>query len=240
MRAVLTFHSIDDSGSVLSYPVRAFERLLSALDRSNLPIMDIDALLLPETTRGIALTFDDGIRSVFDAALPILRDHAVPAHLFLTTGFVGKTNRWPSQPASAPLFEMLRWPEVEALQRAGTRIEAHTDSHPDLRRLSDEDIAAECGRADATITARLGSTARYFAYPYGAIDARVVGQLRHRYRANFTTALRTVANDDDPSALPRIDGYYLRPDWMLRNMASPVTRSYLALRRVLRHMGRSR
>ena len=56
--------------------------------------------------------------------LPILRSYSVPAHLFLTTGFVGLTNRWPNHPASAPVFEMLRWSEVEALQRAGMRIES--------------------------------------------------------------------------------------------------------------------
>src|SRR3984893_14381933 len=101
VRALLTFHSIDDSGSSLSYPPKTFLRLLNALDRCDIPVLDLDTLLRPDTVCGVALTFDDGIRTVFIEALPILRSYSVPAHLFLTTGFVGLTNRWPSQPASA-------------------------------------------------------------------------------------------------------------------------------------------
>src|SRR6202051_3716135 len=94
MRAILVFHSIDDSGSVLSYPAKTLDGLLEALERSHIPVMDLDTLLRPATQCGVALTFDDGIRSVFTDALPILRSRCVPAHLFLTTGYVGLTNRW--------------------------------------------------------------------------------------------------------------------------------------------------
>src|SRR5437868_7585413 len=148
MRAILTFHSIDDTGSVLSYPPNTFDKLLLALQRSAIPLLDLDTLLRPETQIGVALTFDDGMRSVFTEALPILRSHSAPAHLFLTTGVVGMMNRWPSQPPAAPLFEMLHWREIEALQGAGIHIEAHTASHPDLRQLSDDALWAECDRAD--------------------------------------------------------------------------------------------
>src|SRR6476620_10135808 len=121
MRAILTFHSIDDTGSVLSYPPKTFDRLLLALQRSGIPLLDLDTLLRPQTKTGVALTFDDGMRTVFTEALPILRSHSAPAHLFLTTGFVGMTNCWPGQPRSIPVFEMLRWSEIEALQGMGIR-----------------------------------------------------------------------------------------------------------------------
>src|SRR5262249_50111843 len=112
VRAILTFHSIDDSGSVLSYPPKSLLRLPNALDRCDIPVLDLDPLLRPATVCGVALPFDVAIRPVFIEALPILRSYSAPAHLFLTTGFLGVTNRWPSQPASAPVFEMLRWSEV--------------------------------------------------------------------------------------------------------------------------------
>src|SRR5258707_8203499 len=100
VRAILTFHSIDDTGSVLSYSLKTLDRLLLALQRSGIPLLDLDTLLRPQTKTGVALTFDDGMRSVFTEALPILGNHSAPAHLFLTTGGVGMTNRWPSQPAA--------------------------------------------------------------------------------------------------------------------------------------------
>ena len=144
MRAILTFHSIDKSGSVLSYAPRTFNMLLDAFDREGIPILELDKLLLPDTKCGVALTFDDGIRTVLTEALPILRSHSAEAHLFLTTGFVGMSEPRPGQARSTPAFETLRWAEIEALKGMGMHIEAHTASHPDLRQLSDAAVRAEC------------------------------------------------------------------------------------------------
>lgn len=234
MRAVLTFHSIDDSGSVLSYPPKTFEKLLDALERCDIPILDLDTLLQADTPHGIALTFDDGMRTMFTEALPILRRYSAPAHLFLTTSVVGATNRWPGQPAGAPLFEMLQWSEIEALQEAGVRVEAHTACHPDLRQLSNAALRDECESADEIIASRLGVRARYFAYPYGLSDARVRAFAGQRYCGSLTTDLRRLRRDEDKAALPRLDTYYLRHDMIFRDLHALHSRAYLGLRRALR------
>jgi peptidoglycan/xylan/chitin deacetylase (PgdA/CDA1 family) len=236
VRAILTFHSIDNSGSVLSYPPTTFRRLLDALEHRNLPVLDLDTLLLAETKRGIALTFDDGIRTVFTEALPILRAHGVPAHLFLTTGVIGETNRWRGQPASAPVFTMLQWSEIEALQKGGIRIEAHTVNHPDLRQLSEEALLEECEAAEQMIAARLGRTPYYFAYPYGSSNARVRNFARSRYRGSLTTDLRPLSSEEDLAALPRLDSYYFRHHMIFGNLEAPRARALLGLRRVLRQL----
>ena len=237
MRAILTFHSIDDTGSVLSYPPKTFDRLLLALQRSGIPLLDLDTLLRPQTKIGVALTFDDGMRSVFTEALPILRSHSAPAHVFLTTGVLGLTNRWPSQPTATPLFEMLRWREIEALQHAGTHIEAHTESHPDLRRLSDDALREECERADETIASVLGIRPRYFAYPYGFNDTRVRSFTRERYVGSLTGEIRMLRHEEDPAALPRLETYYFRKEFLFRNLQSIPTLAYVSLRRTLRRFG---
>ena len=234
MRAILTFHSIDDTGSVLSYPPKTFDRLLLALQRSGIPLLDLDTLLRPQTKIGVALTFDDGMRSVFTEALPILRSHSAPAHVFLTTGVLGLTNRWPSQPTATPLFEMLRWREIEALQDAGVHIEAHTESHPDLRRLSDDALREECERADETIASVLGIRPRYFAYPYGFNDTRVRSFTRERYVGSLTGEIRMLRHEEDPAALPRLETYYFRKEFLFRNLQSIPTLAYVSLRRTLR------
>jgi peptidoglycan/xylan/chitin deacetylase (PgdA/CDA1 family) len=236
MRAILTFHSIDDSGSVLSFPPRTFANFLEALHRAGLPVCDLDTLLAPATRRGVALSFDDGMRSVFTHALPVLRDHAVPAHLFLTTGAVGGSNRWPTQPARAPAFDMLNWDEIEKLQLAGVRMESHTHSHPDLRDLDDRGIAAECGEADRIIEERLGRRPQYFAYPYGRLTTRASDYARGCYRASVTTELREITGNEDFAALPRLDTYYLRASWVFRRLDAVLPRAYLALRGALRKL----
>lgn len=234
MKAIITFHSIDTSGSVLSYPPKAFARLLDALDESGLPVLDLDALLRAETKTGIALTFDDGIRSLYSEALPILRDHALPAHLYLTTAAVGKTNRWPTQPEDAPGFDMLTWDEIEQLHDAGVCIDSHTHSHPDMRKLDTGEMQQECETADMLIEKRLGRRPQYFAYPYGYKNDSVCNYVRNRYRATVTTELRMLGPHEDAANLPRLDSYYLQAGWLQSNLDSSLAGIYLLLRGWLR------
>lgn len=238
MRAILTFHGIDDSGSVLSYPPRAFAHLVDALGAADLPILTLDELLAPTAARGVALTFDDGLRSVATAALPVLRERNLPAHLFLTTGAVGGDNIWPGGRGIAPRMPMLDWDQVERLHAGGVRIESHTLSHPDLRTLDDAAIRAECDAADRMIAARLERPPRYFAYPFGYSDARVRRVLRAHYAAAVTTELRPLRREEDMAALPRLDSYYLQARWLQDNLESRPARAYLALRHLLRRLRR--
>src|SRR5262245_1384697 len=93
-RAVLTFHSVDDTGSVLAFPVEAFRKLVEHLAATKTAVVEFADLL--RRRDGVTLTFDDGMRTVHRNALPVLREHGFPAHLFLTTGRVGKDIGWPS------------------------------------------------------------------------------------------------------------------------------------------------
>lgn len=236
MRAIVTFHSIDTGGSVLSYPPALFGVFVEALATSDLPVCDLDTLLRDETRRGVALTFDDGLHSVFEHALPVIRAHAIPAHLFLTTGAVSGDNRWPGQPPQAPHLKMLDWSQIEALHKAGVAIESHTHHHPDLRQLDDARLAEECRQADTLIADRLGRRPRYFAYPYGYSNPRVRDYARANYRASVTTELRALRAREDFAALPRLDSYYLRTHWVARNLESPAVRAYFRLRGLLRQL----
>lgn len=234
MKAIITFHSIDNSGSVLSYPPASFACLLTALNKSGVPVLDLDELLRPEINKGVAITFDDGMRSLYTDALPVLRDHAVPAHLYLTTGSVGKNNRWPTQPEDAPSFDMLTWDEVEQLHNAGIVIDSHTHNHPDMRTLDTGEMEQECEIADNLIEEKLGRRPKYFAYPYGYKNHDVSNFVREHYQATVTTELRTLGRNEDAATLPRLDSYYLQSEWMQKNLDTAFAGAYLSLRGWLR------
>ena len=236
MKAIITFHSVDSSGSVLSYAPHAFADLVRTLVDSSLPVCDLDMLLDPGTPRGIALTFDDGMASVFSRALPVLAECRVPAHLFLTTASVGGDNRWAGQHQYAPAFTMLDWNQVEACYAGGLYIEGHTATHSDLRRLTDAAIEADCADADELIERRLGRKPAYFAYPYGYSNARVRKLARARYRGCVTTKLRPLSTSEDLAALPRIDAYYLRSPRVYRRVCSVSITYDLAGRSLRRTM----
>jgi len=236
MRAILTFHSIDQSRSVLSYSPGLFENLLNALEKSDLPIFDLDSLLSDNNQRGIALTFDDGMRSVFTSALPILKDHGAPAHLFLTTGFISSKVSKPRRPAQTPEYEMLNWDEVESLHAEGVNIESHTVNHPDLRTISKKCIAEECQSADNIIEKRIGRRPRYFAYPYGYYNSSIKEITGGIYKACMTTELSPLQNHEDKEMLPRLDSYYLRNPLLFENFESTISKTYLSARRLLRKL----
>ncbi|MEE8059672.1 MAG: polysaccharide deacetylase family protein [Pseudomonadales bacterium] len=232
MKAILTFHSIDDSGSVLSYPPSLFAQLLENLHNANLSVVNLDTILAPTTQHGVTLTFDDGMRSVYNNALPILRDHAAPAHIFITTNAVGTEQQWPKQPSDVPSFDMLSWDNIEQLHQSGVAIDAHT--HPDMRKLSTEQMAAECEQANDEIERRIGRRPEFFAYPFGYHNKQARDYSRKLYTGSVTTELRSLSHQEDHAALPRLDSYYLQSPWLLNNLSSPLTKGYIQLRWLLR------
>ncbi len=234
MRAVLTFHSIDDSGSVLSFAPVRFAELVESLARSGVPVVAFDDLL--QLREGIAITFDDGMATLHRHALPVLRAHGFPAHLFLTTGAVGKDNMWPSQPRAAPRFDMLGWRQVEDCVAQGMLVESHTASHPDLRTLDDARIVAECRAADEEIERRLGRRPRLFAYPYGFADERVRRAVAPLYAGCFSTRLDYLRDQADLSDLPRLDTYFLRAPALFRHLRSAPVHLYIGLRAAIRRI----
>ncbi len=232
MRAVITFHSLDYDASVLSFPPSRFAHFIESLARNRIPVVSYAELRGRE--RGVTLTFDDGMRSLHEAALPVLREHRIPAHLFLTTGAVGRDNGWRSQPAQAPRYAMLDWKQVAACAAGGVLVESHTRSHADLRRLGNDAIAAECAAADAEIEQRVGRRPRLFAYPYGHFDDRVVAAVAGLYEACFTTRMAYFDGGADPARAPRLDAYYLQSRWVQERLLSWPVRSYLDGRSLIR------
>lgn len=236
MHAILTFHSIDDQNSVISCKPKYFALLLESLAAHDIPVYDLPTLLRPDTTHGITITFDDGMRSVLQNALPVLREYAAPAHLFVATSAVDDSGGWPRNAPGMPCYEMLDWDELGQLQAGGVFIESHTHSHPDLRTLSIAQIQEECTLVDEMIEARLGRRPQYFAYPFGYHNPQVREVARARYQAAVTTELRMLGGAEDRAALPRIDSYYLQSEWRIRHLDSAVVQGWLALRNVLRTM----
>lgn len=236
MRAIFTFHSIDDRGSVLSYSPRHFNMLLDSLADKNIPVHDLATLLQPETRHGVAITFDDGMKSVYQNALPAIASHGVTAHLFVATDAISSEESWPRQSPGIPAFDMLDWDELERLQAAGIFIESHTHTHPDMRTITKAQMENECGRCDDTIEKYTGRRPDYFAYPFGYHNKEVRDFARQRYHGTVTTELRHLGDSEDCAALPRLDTFYLQSDSCIRNIDSLLLKSYLRARNILRNI----
>jgi hypothetical protein len=72
MRAVLTYHSIDESGSVVSVPEAAFRSHVEWLASGAVRVVPLEELLsMDDGVDAVAITFDDGPES-FGAVAPVV------------------------------------------------------------------------------------------------------------------------------------------------------------------------
>lgn len=232
MRAILTYHSIDPSSSPISLDEGTFAAHVRWLVSSATPVVSLRTLLsLPPTADAVALTFDDGFENFATRAWPLLRDHGLPATLFVPTEHVGGTNAWDAGGAgSIPVLPLLGWDELGALHEQGVELGAHTRTHPDLRTMGDSEVADELQGAAARLSAATGSEPATFAYPYGALDARVVAAVRGVYSAACTTEYRVLGLREDPHLLPRLDAFYFRDVRQLHAWGSARFRQRVWLR----------
>lgn len=244
MDAILTFHSIDESGSVLSFAPDDLRRLLEGLLAEGVSFVDPGELLEPPAgadplPHRVALTFDDGIVSVHREAAPLLAEFGVPAVLYPVSDWVGRTNAWPGQPADAPRFELMSWDTLRELVAAGMTIGCHTANHPHLADGAVVDWERELDASRARLEDELGVEVRHFAYPYGTHGDDAVAQVAPRFTTAVTTELGYLPSADSgrlPHRLPRLDTYYLRdPDRRLP-LFGAATRRYLAARGVARRL----
>jgi len=234
MKAVLTFHSIDDSGGILSFPVENFCRLIESIVQSGVVVCSLSELLNCTAEDAVSLTFDDGMKSIHQHALPVLRRYNLPAHIFLTTGFVGHTNSWPTQPLGSDVHEMLSWDEVLDCFKSGFSIDSHTVSHPFLSRLSHDEIMEEMSKANDTIRSRTGIPPVHFAYPYGDYNRNVIEAAETLYSTSCTTRLSYAPLAPNQHMIPRIDTYYLKGVGCRYPLFGSFMRSYISLRGAMR------
>jgi peptidoglycan/xylan/chitin deacetylase (PgdA/CDA1 family) len=111
----------------------------------------------------VALSFDDGMDDNHQIVLPILREHRIPASVFVTTGLIGEANPWMSPDSGA---RMMTVEELRDLAAAGFEIGSHTVTHPDLSELDYETCLTEMLESSRTLERLLGSSVRTFAYPF--------------------------------------------------------------------------
>ena len=231
MRAILTYHSIDASGSAISVDAATFRRHVRWLATSGVEITTIEHLVTsPPETEAVALTFDDGFTSFASHGWPLLRDHGFRVTLCVVADRVGRTNGWSTLGRTIPSLPLLDWASLARLAEEGVTLGSHSRTHCDLRACSEDGLADEVAGAAARIAAETGRRPALFAYPFGAWDQSVRSAVGATHRHACTTALRPLGDVEDPLCLPRLDAYYLRTPGRLESWGSAGLRRYLWLR----------
>jgi peptidoglycan/xylan/chitin deacetylase (PgdA/CDA1 family) len=237
MRAILTYHSIDASGSPISIDEEAFARHVDFLASGRVQVVPLEQLASAHAADdAVALTFDDGYRNFAAAAWPRLRDAGLPVTLFVVTERAGLDNRWDGRGGPAPALELLGWDELADVAAEGVALGSHSRSHPRLPGLPDDRLTAEVTGSADDLAARTGTRPAMFCYPYGRIDDRVASAVAAEYQYACTTELRALGAADRPERLPRLDTFYLRAPGRLEAWGTRRFRWYLQSRALLRRV----
>lgn len=185
-----------------------FAEQLAWLAAHRIAVVPLHALIdglrrgeLPQDGPVVALTADDGHRSVYTDMYPLIRRYRVPVTLFI----------YPSAISNADYA--LTWEQLREMVGSGlVDVQSHTYWHPDFRiearRLSPaayQDFAKrQLTLSKERLAAQLGVRVDLLAWPYGIYDAFLERLAAGAgYVAAFGIEPRPLRIGDDLLALPR-------------------------------------
>lgn len=184
----------------LYVPRGEFAAQMAALHRAGFTAITLDELRaywrrgvrLPRG-RPIVISFDNGYRTQYTAALPVLRrlGWVADENLQLTGLRVSQGG--------------LSSRQVRGLVAAGWELDTQGFSHADLPSLDPAALHYEVSVARAAIRRRYHVAASWFCYPSGLYDPRVMNAVKAAGYVGATTVVPGWARrSDDPYRLPRL------------------------------------
>ncbi len=164
-------------------------------------LADILAAGRPVPEKTVVITIDDGYRSVYDVAWPILRSFAFPFSVFVYVKAVEKG-----------YGDFMTWDQIREMQAAGVLVGNHGYAHARMNEIPagmgpDEYrdwISADLVRSARVMMKRLGDSPRFFAIPYGTYNPLLLEETKKAgYDAVLTQDPGSVSSHSDRFRLPR-------------------------------------
>jgi peptidoglycan/xylan/chitin deacetylase (PgdA/CDA1 family) len=138
-------------------------------------------------TKLAIITFDDGYKSQFTSAKPILDHYGYRASFFIVCNFVGKTAEEMNSSSIVNFVgkgvEQMSWQDIMALYKHGNQIGAHTMNHlRNLTSMSNSELDYEIGQSKECLVDH-GISTTTFAYPYenGKDNSTIVEKISKYY-----------------------------------------------------------
>ena len=172
--AILIFHHISDnppvckSGCKLSYD--KFTGLLEGFDN----YATLTEVVEKPSERHIAVTFDDGLKDVYEMAYPFLKERNIPFTVFIVTDFLDTEGYITT--------ENLRELASDGLVTIGS----HGVTHKNLNSLSAEEQKAELTESKRIIESIIGKPVNAFAFSHGQYNKDTLS-LMNDYDYGFST-----------------------------------------------------
>jgi len=198
---VLAYHQFaEKSTNKMTVSREAFEAQMRLLKERGYQVVSLERLLafldfrgqLPE--KAVVITIDDGWRSTYDIAFPILKKYGYPATLFVYTQLISGGAK------------TLSWDQLREMVDQGLDVQCHTVSHRNLALQQAQEspdqyfeaVQREIADSARTIEQKLGKRPTFLAYPYGDTNGLAIALLR---RQGFQAAF-TVVREPNPFFAP--------------------------------------
>lgn len=157
-------------------------------------LYDLKNVISPNS---ILITFDDGFKSVYTKAFPILKEYKIKAGIFLNNDFVNQENN-----------DYLDWDEIKIMKQSGLiSFGAHTKSHIDVRKINEANYYKELKYSKDELEDELGDEIDSLCFPYGKYNKKIIERLKEDklYRFIFTSDYRDVKlKNKEIQIIPRI------------------------------------
>lgn len=168
---VLYYHEVVPAGQGHTYQKieqEKFIRQMRWLKENGYETITFSQLAEPLPEKPVIITFDDGFRSVYDYAAPVLEECGFQAVLFLAPKYIEENH---------PYY--MTWQQLQTLMDQGAaEVGAHTYSHIDVRSVSEAALKEEITACDSSILAHLGVRPAAFCFPYGTFKQDSLKTLR--------------------------------------------------------------
>lgn len=187
---VLCYHHFAERcDSSLCTATALFEQQMKALKEGGYSVISTAELIeflsfrkaIPK--KAVVINLDDGYRSTYEIAYPILKKYGFTATLFIYTSFVGASKN------------ALTWEQLKAMKADGFEVGSHSVNHVDLSKKlageSEKDYLARVKRellvSKQVLDGQLNQNTQYIAFPYGEFSPAVLKLCEEMgYKAGFS------------------------------------------------------
>lgn len=174
---IIYYHEVVPDGQGYSYQkieIDKFENQMRFLRDKGYKTLFFSELDRELPDKALIVSFDDGFRTVYENAAPIMQKYNIKGNVYLPTSYIGNDDHF------------MNWKMVKELtENKQFEMQAHTNTHVDIRTLNENSLRKEISESDKIFLDQLGYKPNTFCMPFGTFDHSSIKLLQSQNRYNY-------------------------------------------------------